>query len=624
MINADRTQITQLIHQALVNQLREFQDNNPDNNPDNNLVIPEPSQIQLDRTKDPKHGDFASNIAMVLAKQIKTQPRVLAEKIIAHINNKINQDKNSENIYKNIIKIELAGPGFINFYCSQESQYLIIPEIIKKSENYGRNNLGQNHLGQPQKIHIEYVSANPTGPLHVGHGRGAAFGSALADLLSFSGFDVTREYYVNDAGRQMDILATSTYLRYLELCGEKFIFPKNGYLGGYIKDISAGLFQEYKNKFSQPAEKLFENIFPDLSEQNGIMTGDKEKHIDDLISNSKKLLGEKNYQIFHQRALNIVLEDIRDDLEQFRVIYQNWFSEKSLYQEALEGIERLKKLDLTYEKDGAVWFKATQFNDDKDRVLIRDNGVTTYFASDLAYLLNKLVLRKFDKAIYVLGADHHGYIPRLKGLCQAFGLDPERIDIPLVQFATLFRSGQPVQMSTRSGEFVTLRDLYGEVGIDAARYFYLMRKNEQHLDFDLDLAKSQSSDNPVYYIQYAHARICSVFRQLGSKNYIFDQENLNLGLENLSCLNSAQELSLIKQLSLFPETIQNAAKHYEPHQVTYYLRELAHEFHSYYNSQPFIIPDDQRRNAILALASAVKIVLTNGLKLLGLTAPDAM
>jgi len=617
MLSTYKAQITQLIHQALL----QISDLTPGLTP---ALIPEQTHIQIERTKDPKHGDFASNISMLLAKQIKTQPRVLAEQIISHINNQITQDKNSQNIYKNIIKIELAGPGFINFYLSQESQFSIIPEIIKLEKNYGKNNLGHNHLNQAQKIHIEYVSANPTGPLHVGHGRSAAFGSALADILSFSGFDITREYYVNDAGRQMDILATSTYLRYLELCGEKFIFPKNGYLGGYIKDISQGLFQEYKNSHTQPAEKLFENVFPDLSEQNGLITGDKEKHIDDLISNSKKLLGEKNYQIFHQRALNTVLDDIRDDLKQFRVEYQNWFSEKSLYQEALEGIERLKKLDLTYEKDGAVWFKATQFNDDKDRVLIRDNGVTTYFASDVAYLLNKLVHRQFDKAIYVLGADHHGYIPRLKGLCQAFGLDPERIDIPLVQFATLFRNGEPVQMSTRSGEFVTLRDLYGEVGIDAARYFYLMRKNEQHLDFDLDLAKSQSSDNPVYYIQYAHARICSVFRQLSSKNYVFDQANLNQGLENLNNLNSAQEQALIKQLALFPEAIQNAAKYYQPHLITYYLRELANEFHSYYNSQPFLVPEDRARNAMLALASAVKIVLNNGLKLLGLTAPESM
>jgi len=612
MINTDKTQITQLIFTAL-SQLKNTLELPAD------FIIPDLTQIQLDRTKDPKHGDFASNIAMILAKPLKIQPRVLAEKIITQINTQIAQDKNSQNTYKNIIKIELAGPGFINFYYSQESQYLIIPKILKEQENYGKNNLGQN-----QKIHIEYVSANPTGPLHVGHGRGAAFGSALSDILSFSGFDITREYYVNDAGRQMDILATSTYLRYLELCGENFTFPKNGYLGGYIKDIAQGLFQEYKNKFSQPAEQLFSNIHPDLAENNGVTTGDKEKHIDGLILNSKKLLGEINYQIFHQRALNIVLDDIRDDLKQFRVEYQNWFSEKSLYQEALEGIERLKSLNLTYEKDGATWFKATEFNDDKDRVLIRDNGVTTYFASDVAYLLNKLVHRKFDKAIYVLGADHHGYIPRLKGLCQAFGLDPARIDIPLVQFATLFRSGQPVQMSTRSGEFVTLRDLYGEVGIDAARYFYLMRKNEQHLDFDLDLAKSQSSDNPVYYIQYAHARICSIFRQLSSKNYEFNTADLNLGLENLSLLNSAHELSLIKQLSLFPEIIQNAAKHYEPDQITYYLRELAHEFHSYYNSQPFIVPEDKNRNVMLALASAVKIVLTNGLKLLGLTAPESM
>ena len=573
-----------------------------------NEILPQEIQasVYLDRTKNPAHGDFACNIAMSLAKQVGLAPRDLAQKIL-----------NALPPHEFILKAEIAGPGFINFYLKPEAQYAIIPTVLNLKENYGRSNLGQN-----KKLHIEYVSANPTGPLHVGHGRGAAFGSGLANLLSFAGYDVTREYYVNDAGRQMDILATSVYLRYLELCSENFIFPSNGYQGEYIKNIALGLFQEHQNKFSQKSADLFKNIFPDAHPENKEI-GDKEKHIDGLIQNAKQLLGETNYQIFHHRALTIVLEDIRDDLEQFRTIYASWFSEKSLADsgEVAKGIESLKSKNLTYQKDGALWFKATEFGDDKDRVLIRENGATTYFASDVAYLLNKLVIRKFDIAVYVLGADHHGYIPRLKGLCQAFGLDPERIHVPLVQFATLFRGGEPVQMSTRSGQFVTLRDLYGEVGIDAARYFYLMRKNEQHLDFDLDLAKSQSSDNPVYYIQYAHARICSVFRQLETKHYIFDQA---LGLKNLNLLHSSHEEALIKSLAQFPEIIENAAKHYEPHQITYYLSALANEFHAYYNSQPFIVPDENARNAMLCLVSAVRTVLINGLQLLGLNTPEAM
>lgn len=564
-------------------------------------VLPDDTNpnILIERTKNPEHGDFASNIALILAKPAKMNPRQLAEKVVASLP-----------ASEQITDINIAGPGFINFKLSSDAATAVVGQVLEQKTTFGQG------ANKGTRINVEFVSANPTGPLHVGHGRGAAFGSGLSNLLEFAGFDVDREYYVNDAGRQMDILATSVFMRYLQALGETLTFPSNAYQGDYIQTIAEDLKNEHGDKFNITAKAFFENVTPD--EADG---GDKEKHIDDLIANAKSLLGN-NYDIFHAKALNEVLNDIKDDLGQFGIQYATWFSEKSLTSsgDVHKALDVLTEKGLTFEQNGALWFRATEFGDDKDRVLVRDNGATTYFASDAAYLLNKFN-REYDTAIYVLGADHHGYIPRLKALASAFGLDPERIHIPLVQFATLYQNGKALQMSTRSGEFVTLRDLYTDVGVDAARFFYLMRKNEQHLDFDLDLAKSQSNDNPVYYIQYAHARLCSIFKQLEEKGLAYDQA---LGLANLAKLSSEQEQALFKALAKFPEMIQSAAKQYEPHQVTYYLRELANLFHSYYNNQQFLIDDDAHRSAILNLCASIQQVLANGLCLLGLTAPKAM
>lgn len=555
--------------------------------------------VNIERTRQKSHGDFACNIAMILTKQADIPPRELAQKLI-----------DAFDLPAEVEKVAIAGPGFINFTLRQSALGQVVSTILSQ-----RDSFGQSKIGASKRVHIEFVSANPTGPLHVGHGRGAAFGSGLSDLLEHAGYNVHREYYVNDAGRQMDILATSVYLRYLEIAGQTLTFPSNGYQGGYIKDIAQLLFEEHQAKYAFPSEEIFKAVPTDAPE------GDKEAHIDGLIENTKNLLGQ-DYFIFHQKTLHEVLDGIKDDLRDFKVQYQEWFSEKGMVDagDVKTAIDRLKKDGHTYEKEGALWFKSESFGDDKDRVLVRENGVSTYFASDAAYLLNKFN-RGFETAIYVLGADHHGYIARLKGLATAFGIDPKRLHIPLVQFANLFRGKTQVSMSTRSGEFVTLKDLYDEVGVDAARFFYLMRKNEQHLDFDLELAKSQSNDNPVYYVQYAHARICSVFNQLGEKGFVYDQAQ---GLAQLELLDSEADQDLFTRLAKYAEVVESAAAAYEPHQITYYLRELATAFHSYYNSHKFLVDDAHERNARLALVSAIKQVLMNGLKLLGISAPESM
>ena len=559
--------------------------------------------ILVERTRDRQHGDFASNIAMTLAKPAGLAPRALAEQIIKALP-----------LSTFITKTEIAGPGFINFYLIEGAEQTVIAQILEQKNQFGHCNLGQG-----QRVHMEYVSANPTGPLHVGHGRGAAYGDSLANVLKAAGFKVHREYYVNDAGRQMDILAASVWLRYLELMGEKIIFPSNGYKGTYVPDIARDLQQQYKNRFVHPASVVFADLPLDLQADG---SGDKEIYIDAVVDKAKILLGVEGYRIIHAAGLINILGDIRNDLEEFRVTYDEWFSERSLQEnDALhQGVERLKASGHCYEQEGALWFRSTSFGDEKDRVVVRENGQPTYFASDVAYHLNKFN-RGFDLVIDVLGADHHGYVPRLRALLEACGIDSQKLHAPLVQFAVLYRGHERVQMSTRSGSFVTLRELREEVGNDAARFFYVLRKAQQHMDFDLDLAKSESNDNPVYYIQYAHARVCSVLRQMTEKGFSFNE---TLGLQNLSLLKEPHEEVLVTTLNRYPEVLALASKLYEPHQVAHYLRDLANDFHTYYNAQQFLVDSADLRNARLCLVQAVKQVILNGLTLLGVSAPDTM
>jgi arginyl-tRNA synthetase len=561
-------------------------------------TIPQPI---IERARDVQHGDFACNVAMVLAKAARCKPRELAETLVAAL-------PESELVER----VEIAGPGFINFYLSPHAYHAVVPQIIAEGHGFGRSNLGAG-----KRVQVEFVSANPTGPLHVGHGRGAAYGAVVADLLQAAGYEVHREYYVNDAGRQMDILATSVWLRYLELCDEELLFPANGYKGDYVWDIAATLHREHGDAYRHPAEEVFADVPAD--EPAG---GDKEAHIDALIERARQLLGDNRYRYVFELGLNTILDDIRDDLELFGVRYDEWYSERSLTESGAvnKALERLRDSGHVYEKEGALWFRSTEFGDEKDRVVERDNGQTTYFASDIAYHMDKLE-RGFERVIDVWGADHHGYVPRVKAAMEAVGDDPSKLDVLLVQFANLYRGGEKVQMSTRSGEFVTLRELRKEVGSDAARFFYVMRKCEQHLDFDLDLAKSQSNDNPVYYVQYAHARICSVLAQAAEKGIPVE---ISDGLNNLEQLAEEHEQALLKTLSRYPEVVEAAALNEEPHQLSHYVRELANDFHTYYNAHQFLVADDVLRDARLKLILAVRQVLRNGLNLLGVSAPEKM
>jgi len=558
-------------------------------------------KVEIDHTRSPEHGDFACNVALALAKAARAKPRELAERIVKALP-----------ASPLIAKVEIAGPGFINFFLKQNAYQQVIAQILDAGAGYGRSTVGAG-----KRVQVEFVSANPTGPLHVGHGRGAAYGAAVADLLVATGFNVHREYYVNDAGRQMDILATSVWLRYLELCGEKFTFPANAYKGDYVYDIGATLHRENGDQYRHPADKLFAGVPAD--EPQG---GDKEKHIDALIERCKALLGPQGYRQLFDLGLNVILDDIRQDLKEFGVVYEEWYSERALVETgaADRAIERLKQSGHAFLKDGALWFRSTDYGDEKDRVLVRDNGQKTYFAHDIAYHMDKLE-RGFERVIDVWGADHHGYVPRVKAALAALGLDPARLDVLLVQFAILYRGGEKAQMSTRSGEFVTLRELRGEVGNDAARFFYVLRKCEQHMDFDLDLAKSQSNDNPVFYIQYAHARVHSVFRQLKEKGFTRDRARGGASLDRLS---EPHEQTMMATLARYPEVVESAALAHEPHVLAYYLRELANDFHTYYNAHTFIVDDAALRDARLNLIDAARQVLANGLGLLGVSAPETM
>jgi arginyl-tRNA synthetase len=561
-------------------------------------LVPE---INIERSRDAQHGDLASNLALVLAKPAKVNPRQLAEKIIALLP--------EDDV---VTKVEIAGPGFINFFINPRAQYQIIQQIHELGSEFGRSSIGAG-----KKIQVEFVSANPTGPLHVGHGRGAAYGSVVADLLSAVGFDVHREYYVNDAGRQMDILAVSVWLRYLEECGEVVPFPSNGYRGEYIREIAWQIHKNFEYFYRRPAELVMEDIPAD--EPQG---GDKEEHIDALIERAKTLLGLAQYQDVFQAGMEKILRDIKEDLQEFGVEYEEWFSERQLMEDGSVGnaLKRLREAGHLYEKDGATWFASSLLGDEKDRVVVRENGQSTYFASDIAYHMQKLD-RGFDQVIDIWGADHHGYVPRVKASLLALGADAAKLKVLLVQFAVLYRGKEKVQMSTRSGEFITLRQLRNEVGKDAARFYYVMRRSEQHMDFDLKLATSKTNENPVFYVQYAHARVCSVLRQLDENGW---ERKLLIGMENLQRLTVEHEINLVGTLSRYAEVLERSALQHEPHLLIQYLRELANEFHTYYNAHQFLVEEAELRDARLNLICAVKQVIANGLGLLRVNAPESM
>ena len=562
--------------------------------------------LDLDRPKNAAHGDFSSNAAMQLAKPLHRNPRELAQAIVAALPTS-----------SLIEKAEIAGAGFINFHLKPAAWSGIVAQVRDAGSTFGCSTSGQG-----KKVQLEFVSANPTGPLHVGHGRGAAFGATLANVLNAAGFAVTREYYVNDAGRQMDILATSTWLRYLELHGIFVPFPSNGYQGEYVRAMARAIIEEHGDRYVHEPWRILEDV-PPRPEAERVSGGDpeamrqNEAHLDGLIAAAKKLLGA-DYGYFHGFVLNEQLGDCREDLVEFGVSFEHWFSEKSLFDtgRVADVVARLDASGHLYEQDGARWFRSALFGDEKDRVVQRANGEFTYFASDIAYHANKFE-RGFDQVIDVWGADHHGYIPRLRAALTALGLDADKLTVALVQFAVLYRGGQKVQMSTRSGSFVTLRELRSEVGNDAARFFYVLRKSDQHLDFDLDLAKSQSNDNPVYYIQYAHARLTSVFAEWGG-------DTAQLAAADLAHLTSPYEITLMKRLTEYPETVNAAARELSPHLIAYYLKDLAGDFHSWYNAEKFLVEDEPLKQARLELANAIKQIIVNGLHLLGVSAPEKM
>ncbi len=550
---------------------------------------------QIETPKHEAHGDYSTNLAMLLAKPCRIAPREVA----TAISEALSTDPLLESV-------AIAGPGFINFRVANRALYTIIDDIIAAGAAYGGSTLGAG-----RKVQVEFVSANPTGPLHIGHGRGAAIGSCLARLLSACGYEVCREYYVNDDGRQMDILALSVYLRFLAAAGVAVEFPAQAYQGDYIVDIASAFAAGRDRDWLVDPAAL--SVAADAE--------DPERALDAAIAALREALGEARYATLRRFATDLILDGIRADLDAFGVSFDVWYSEASLTTAGLidNAIEVLEQGGHLYSEGGARWFRSSALGDEKDRVVVRENGLKTYFASDIAYHMDKF-RRGFVEVIDVWGADHHGYVPRVKAALTALAADPQRLDVVLVQFATLLRGGEKVAMSTRSGEFVTLRELVDEVGVDAARFFYVMRRADQHLEFDLDLATAQSNDNPVYYVQYAHARICSVFRQLTERGLAPGAIDETLAER----LEAPLERKLAMMMSRFPEVIEAAAVAREPHGVTQYLRDLATEFHGYYNAHKFLLDDTALRDARLHLISAVRQVLANGLGLLGISAPEEM
>ncbi len=552
-----------------------------------------PESIAIDKPKREGQGDYASSIALSLAKQAKIKPAELALQIVERL---------PDADY--IEKTEIAGPGFINFFLSSQSLTAIVSEILDQQERYG---LGQ--LSSPQHILVEFVSANPTGPLHVGHGRGAVFGDALARLLRAAGHKVETEYYVNDLGRQMDTLCTSVWIRYLQIHQCHVEFPAAGYRGDYIVDCARALAD------TRGAELV-------RSVAGGPAADDEcsaDEQLTAWIVTAKEQLAAE-FEPLREFGLQKMIEVIQADLNALAVHHDQWFYESRVCVrgEVERAIATLEQHGFVYQSEGAAWFRSSEFGDEKDRVLVRSNGDLTYFASDVAYHLDKFD-RGYSRMINVWGADHHGYIARIKAALDAAGRDSKRLEILVVQLAALNRGGEKVQMSTRAGEFVTLGELVEETGKDAARFYYLLRKCEQHLDFDLELAKRQSSENPVYYIQYAHARICSVLRQAAQRGIAYAPA---AGREYTFAQNL--EVNLIKQLARYPEVIQSAARSLEPHQLAYYLRDVANGFHSFYNQERILDSAEPLRSARLNLVASVRQVLANGLDVMGLAAPQSM
>jgi arginyl-tRNA synthetase len=559
---------------------------------------------EIERSRDPAHGDFATSVAMRLAKAARANPRAIAAKIVAAL------PANGL-----IAKTEIAGPGFINFFMTAAAWSAEMARVLAEGEAYGRGDAG----GGRRAI-VEFVSANPTGPLHVGHGRQAAFGASVASLLEADGWQVHREYYVNDAGRQMDILAASVWLRYLERCGETLEFPANGYRGDYVRPVAERLHAARGEALRRPAAAVFAGLPPD--EPQG---GDKDAYIDAVIARAKELLGAADFRAVFDAGLADILADIQGDLAEFGVTFDRWYSEQDLGNGRDGGpidraLGRLRGHGHVFEQDGATWFRATAFGDEKDRVVVRANGQKTYFASDIAYHLDKRE-RGFELLVTILGADHHGYVARVRAGLEAMGEPGESLQVPMVQFVSLFRGGEKVPMGKREAQFVTLRDLRREVGNDAARFIFVSRSNDQPLDFDLELVKKQSNDNPVYYVQYAHARIASVLKQAAERGLPFDRAAGTAALDRLA---EPAELALMREVSRWPEVVRLAAETRAPHIVVHYLRELAGAFHACYASLPFIVDDATLRNARLALIAAARQVLQNALGLLGATAPETM
>jgi len=549
--------------------------------------------FQVDHIRHQNHGDIASNVAMLLSKSLRADPRQIAKKIV-----------NNLPFSELVERVEIAGPGFINFFLTNEAWSKVIRNIQINGAAYGCSDEGKD-----QHVLIEYVSSNPTGPLHVGHGRGAAYGDSLARILRATGYTTECEYYINDAGRQIDILALSVWLRYLGLLGESFAFPDGAYQGDYIVDLAHILLEEDGHSHYGNVAWLMQSL-PSAPDSK----------IDLMVSRMKEQVDSEGFSRIQALAVDKIVSSINKDLRQFNVEFETWYSESSLIKSGAldEALDKLKTSGYLYQKNSAWWFRSSDLGDEKDRVVIRTNGSHTYFAADIAYHIDKYD-RGYDWLINVWGSDHHGYISRIKASIGALNRNPNDLEILTVQFATLYRDGEKIAMSTRSGEFVTLRDLYEEVGVDAARFFYASHKPEQHMDFDLDLAKTQSSDNPVYYVQYAHARICSVFKKMENRAITYD-----LSKANLIFLSEPQELDLLRSLSRYPEIVSQASRKCEPHQIAYFCRELANDFHTYYNAYPFLESEDNLRLARLSLIDSIRQVLKNSLDLLGVTAPDKM